>query len=41
VLSGSVLLQPLRGPAVTLEAGQQIDLQASGAGPVDRFDVAQ
>ncbi|MCL6701910.1 FecR domain-containing protein [Pseudomonas sp. T1.Ur] len=41
VLSGSVLLQPLRGPSVRLEAGQQVDLQAFGAGPVDRFDVAQ
>lgn len=41
VLSGSVQLQPLRGLSVMLEAGQQVDLQASGAGPVSAFDVAQ
>lgn len=41
VLSGEAQLTPLRGPLVTLEAGQQIDLYATGAGPVSGFDVAQ
>ncbi|MBI6618380.1 FecR domain-containing protein [Pseudomonas corrugata] len=41
VLSGELQLTPLRGPLVTLEAGQQIDLHATGAGPVSGFDVAQ
>ncbi|MBT2298530.1 FecR domain-containing protein [Pseudomonas fluorescens] len=41
VLSGSVQLQPLRGPMLTMEAGEQVNLQASGAGPVGAFDVAQ
>ncbi|MGN4047763.1 FecR domain-containing protein [Pseudomonas sp. SM4] len=39
VLSGSVQLQPLQGPALQLNAGQQITLQASGAGPVLAFDA--
>ncbi|MFW0885186.1 UNVERIFIED_CONTAM: FecR domain-containing protein [Pseudomonas sp. JL1] len=41
VLSGSVQLQPLRGPMLTLKEGEQVNLLASGAGPVGAFDVAQ
>lgn len=41
VVSGSVQLQPLRGPLLRLDPGQQVSLQAAGAGPVDTFDVAQ
>lgn len=41
VLSGEVQLQPLRGPSMMLEAGQQADLRATGAGPVSGFDAAQ
>ncbi|AEV62842.1 FecR domain-containing protein [Pseudomonas ogarae] len=41
VVSGSAQLQPLRGPLLSLEAGQQVNVQASGAGPVGAFDVAQ
>ncbi|NMZ71040.1 FecR family protein [Pseudomonas peli] len=39
VVSGSVQVQPLRGPQLVLREGQQIRLQASGAGPVDAFDA--
>jgi transmembrane sensor len=39
VVSGSVQLQPLQGPALQLNAGQQITLQASGAGAVSAFDA--
>jgi transmembrane sensor len=39
VVSGSVQLQPLHGPTLWLNAGQQVNLQASGAGPVALFDV--
>ncbi|WP_159812251.1 FecR domain-containing protein [Pseudomonas sp. 18058] len=39
VLSGSVQLQPLHGLALMLDAGQQINLQASGAGFVTPFDA--
>ena len=41
VVSGSVQLQPLHGPLLRLEQGQQVSLQAAGASPVDAFDVAQ
>ncbi|WLH15490.1 FecR domain-containing protein [Pseudomonas hefeiensis] len=41
VLSGSVQLQPLHGPMLTLKEGEQVNLQASGAGPVSAFDAAQ
>ncbi|MFC6340124.1 DUF4880 domain-containing protein [Pseudomonas sp. CCM 7891] len=41
VVSGSVQLQPLRGPRLTLGEGQQVKLQVTGAGSVDTFDVAQ
>jgi transmembrane sensor len=34
-----VQLQPLQGPALQLNAGQQITLQASGAGAVSAFDA--
>lgn len=39
VVSGSVQLQPLHGPMLILNQGQQVSLQASGAGPVAAFDV--
>ncbi|WP_185036968.1 FecR domain-containing protein [Pseudomonas fluorescens] len=39
VVSGSVQLQPLHGPALMLNQGQQVSLQVSGAGPVTAFDV--
>ena len=38
VVSGSVQLQPLHGPVLQLNAGQQVSLQASGAGPIALFD---
>ncbi|MDT8905441.1 FecR family protein [Pseudomonas sp. NFACC09-4] len=41
LLSGSAQLQPLHGLSLTLEKGQQVSLQAAGAGPVSAFDVAQ
>lgn len=41
VVSGSAQLQPLHGPSLSLEEGQQVNVQASGAGPVRAFDVAQ
>ncbi|OFJ44637.1 sugar ABC transporter substrate-binding protein [Pseudomonas koreensis] len=39
VLRGSVQLQPLHGPALVLNQGQQVSLQASGAGAVTAFDA--
>ena len=39
VFNGSVQLQPLRGPALILRGGQQINLQAVGAGSIMPFDV--
>lgn len=39
VLKGAVQLQPLRGPVFSLRAGQQVCLQAIGAGRVEPFDV--
>ncbi|MFJ2982383.1 MULTISPECIES: FecR domain-containing protein [unclassified Pseudomonas] len=38
VLSGTAILQPLRGAALALQAGQQASLQAGGAGPVTALD---
>jgi transmembrane sensor len=32
-------LQPLRGPVFSLRAGQQVSLQAMGAGRLEPFDV--
>lgn len=39
VVSGSVQLQPLHGPTLQLNAGQQVSLQAAGAGPIALFDA--
>jgi transmembrane sensor len=39
VVSGAVQLQPLHGPTLQLNAGQQVSLQASGAGPIALFDA--
>ena len=39
VVSGSVQLQPLQGPVLTLRAGEQISLQRSGAGAISAFDA--
>jgi transmembrane sensor len=39
VVSGTVQLQPLHGPALVLNQGQQVNLQASGAGSVTAFDA--
>jgi transmembrane sensor len=39
VLKGAVQLQPLRGPVFSLRAGQQVSLQAMGAGRLEPFDV--
>lgn len=41
VLSGAVQLQPLHGPSLKLEEGQQVDLLANGAATIDRFDTAR
>ncbi|WP_041022298.1 MULTISPECIES: FecR domain-containing protein [unclassified Pseudomonas] len=41
VVSGSAQLQPLHGPELRLEAGQQVSLHAAGAGPVTGLDVTQ
>jgi transmembrane sensor len=41
VFNGAVQLQPLQGSALTLRAGQQVKLQAAGAGAVQTFDVLQ
>ena len=40
VLSGKARLLPLRGRALLLQAGQQVDMQVNGAGPVSPFDNA-
>jgi len=39
VLRGSMQLQPLHGPTMVLKQGQQVSLQASGAGAVTAFDT--
>ncbi|WP_353742526.1 FecR domain-containing protein [Pseudomonas fluorescens] len=39
VLKGTVQLQPLHGPVFSLRGGQQVSLQAAGAGVVEPFDV--
>lgn len=39
VLRGSVQLQPLHGPALVLQQGQQVSLQATGRGAVTAFDA--
>ena len=39
VLKGAVRLQPLRGPDFSLQAGQQVSLQAAGADAIESFDV--
>jgi len=39
VLKGAVRLQPLRGPDFSLQGGQQVSLQAAGAGAIEPFDV--
>ncbi|UVL81508.1 FecR domain-containing protein [Pseudomonas sp. B21-028] len=41
VVSGSAQLQPLHGPVLSLEEGQQASLHAAGAGPVTRVDLTQ
>ena len=41
VVSGSVQVQPLRGPLLVLSAGQQVDLSANGAASVQGFDAMQ
>lgn len=38
VLSGTATLQPLRGAALTLQAGQQASLQVGSVGPVSALD---
>ncbi|WP_460116726.1 FecR domain-containing protein [Pseudomonas sp. S2_C03] len=38
VFDGSVQLQPLQGPVRVLRAGQQVSLQAAGAGAIAPFD---
>lgn len=39
VVSGAVRLQPLQGPEMLLNAGQQVSLQVNGAGAVGAFDA--
>jgi len=41
VVNGTVTLQPLRGTALVLQAGQQASLQAGGVGPVTALDDLQ
>ena len=41
MFNGAAQLRPLQGAELTLRAGQQINLQASGAGAVQAFDVLQ
>ena len=41
VFNGAVQLQPLQGAALTLRAGQQVNLQAAGAAAIQAFDVLQ
>ncbi|MCY1423376.1 Protein FecR [compost metagenome] len=38
VVKGAAALQPLRGPALMLQAGQQASLQAAGVGPLTGLD---
>ncbi|MFK3798885.1 FecR domain-containing protein [Pseudomonas sp. NPDC088444] len=40
VVNGSVQLQPLNGPVLTLRSGEQVILQRSGAGAVSSFDAS-
>lgn len=39
VVSGSVHVQPLQGPALVLQAQQEISLRRNGAGPVTAYDA--
>ncbi|WP_439852965.1 FecR domain-containing protein [Pseudomonas syringae] len=39
VVSGSVQIHPLQGPALVVQAQQQISLQRNGAGPITAFDA--
>lgn len=39
VFNGSVPLQPLQGPSMTLKTGQQVSLQLNGAGVISLFDA--
>lgn len=39
VYNGFLQLQPLQGPVLSLRGGQQVDLQAGGAGSTTAFDV--
>lgn len=39
VVSGTVQLQPLKGPLASLRAGQQATLQASGVAAINAFDA--
>lgn len=39
VFDGSVQLQPLQGPALAVRGGQQVSLQATGAGSIAPFDT--
>ena len=39
VFDGSVQLQPLQGPVLVLRVGQQVSLQAAGAGAIAPFDA--
>nr|WP_189664235.1 FecR domain-containing protein [Pseudomonas marvdashtae] len=41
VLSGSVQVQPLHGPTLGLEQGQQVHFQTAGVGSTSGFDVMQ
>lgn len=40
VVSGTVQLYPLQGPALALHARQQVSLKRSGTGPVSAFDAS-
>ncbi|MFJ3483284.1 FecR domain-containing protein [Pseudomonas sp. NPDC090202] len=39
VVSGSVQVQPLQGPPLTVRGGQQVSLQSGGAGQISAFDA--
>lgn len=41
VYGGTASVRPIRGPALTLHGGQQVGLQAAGAGVPEPFDVLQ
>jgi transmembrane sensor len=41
VYGGTVQLQPLQGPALTLRGGQRVELQAAGVGAVEPFDALE